>query len=289
MSEVSSSPLQVTRNVVYRNREAPTGEDTLDLYVPQGSSLKPLFVFIHGGLWVSGDKKSGEAICLHVAKKHGLACASINYRLSHKGDINRPLFPAHLDNVCEALAWLYKHREESESTPFSSHLILSGHSVGAHMSGLLSLQPSRFPLGGFQLIGAFGIDGVYDTLQFCVEKPEWRGMVATALPEKEEDWISPSTCDSDLPVADNGTNADEKKQEKPLWVLVHSLEDPWVEGTQSTTFEGVLTTAGFDASTTFMEKGGNHDASLTRIATNSSEENATSALDELIGTLLKRS
>jgi para-nitrobenzyl esterase len=81
--------LKIYRNIRYASRpdsfETDTSSDRLlDLYRPQSVEGKlPVIVFIHGGGFSGGDKKSTEAICAKLSVL-GYALLSINYRLESK-------------------------------------------------------------------------------------------------------------------------------------------------------------------------------------------------------------
>src|SRR5205085_2513413 len=83
---------------VYRNRAHPTG--------------CPVFVYIHGGAWVMGDKREqGRPLLLHLAA-HGWLCFAVNYRLSPKAT-----WPDHLDDVEDAIRWVKQHAADYGGDP----------------------------------------------------------------------------------------------------------------------------------------------------------------------------
>src|SRR5438552_7204541 len=103
---------------VYRNRAHPTG--------------RPVFVYIHGGAWVMGDKREqGRPMMLHLAA-HGWVCFSVNYRLSPKAT-----WPERLDDVWTALDWIRAHAAAHGGDP--SFVAVSGGSAGGHLAALAAL------------------------------------------------------------------------------------------------------------------------------------------------------
>ncbi len=97
----------------------------------------PLVVFLHGGGWLRGSRKvftpgisDAESFDRIVAA--GFAVASCEYRLSGEA-----LFPAQLDDVAAALAWLHAHGAEHGID--ASRLVLWGVSAGATLAALTGL------------------------------------------------------------------------------------------------------------------------------------------------------
>ncbi len=85
----SRNEVQIVHDIRYgkapKNIEADLSSDrTLDLYLPQGIRTKlPVLVFVHGGGFAGGDKKSTALICQKIAAQ-GFAVVSINYYLTLK-------------------------------------------------------------------------------------------------------------------------------------------------------------------------------------------------------------
>jgi acetyl esterase/lipase len=89
---------------------------------------------IHGGAWVSGDKRrEARPLMFHLAAR-GWICVTANYRLSP-----RATFPEHLVDVKLALAWIRSNIESYGGD--SSFVAITGGSAGAHLSALAALTP----------------------------------------------------------------------------------------------------------------------------------------------------
>lgn len=141
--------LRAHRLDIYRHRSCPPG--------------CPVFVYVHGGGWVLGDKREqGLPLMLHLAA-HGWVCFTVNYRLSP-----RATFPDHLVDVKRAIAWVRAHAAEYGGDP--TFLAVSGGSAGGHLASLVALthdDPSYQP--GFEdadttVDACVPIYGVYDFL-----------------------------------------------------------------------------------------------------------------------------
>jgi acetyl esterase/lipase len=94
-------------DLAYRGADA-SAPSRLDLYLPPGptGSPRPLVVYIHGGLWVGGSKRTSGAFAdwpsaLAALAARGYVVASIDYRLATEA-----AFPAAIDDVKDALRWL---------------------------------------------------------------------------------------------------------------------------------------------------------------------------------------
>jgi formylglycine-generating enzyme required for sulfatase activity len=111
--------------------------NTLDLYVPETAGPHPLLIMIHGGGWRRGDKNnqnSGPSKAAFAAER-GWALASINYRLSPEVQ-----HPAHVEDVAAAIAWLLEHAPGKGVD--TEHVVLMGHSAGAHLATLVATDSS---------------------------------------------------------------------------------------------------------------------------------------------------
>ena len=64
-------------DICYGKSEYP--EQYLDIYLPDANSFK-VFVYIHGGGMIGGDKSNAKIVGEYVASQ-GIAFVSVNYRL----------------------------------------------------------------------------------------------------------------------------------------------------------------------------------------------------------------
>lgn len=111
----------------------------LDLYTCDatcGDVPRPVFVYVHGGAWVIGNKGQQGRLTVHELAAAGWLCVSVNYRLSP-----RATFPDHLVDVKRALAWVKAHAAEHGGDP--SFIVIGGGSAGAHLASLAALTAER--------------------------------------------------------------------------------------------------------------------------------------------------
>jgi acetyl esterase/lipase len=133
----------------------------LDVYVPDGAAAlpRPLVVFWHGGRWRFGDKSDYRFVGAALA---GLGCVAVlpNYR--HYPDVKLAGF---MDDAAHASLWAAAHAAELGADP--NRLFLMGHSAGAHMAALVTLDPRYFRGAGASppaIAGVIGLSGPYDFL-----------------------------------------------------------------------------------------------------------------------------
>ena len=117
--------IAIQKDVVYHS---PGGApQKLDLFVPKDlKAPAPLLVFIHGGGWRSGKKEDYLVYNIHFAKL-GYVTASVEYRLSPADH-----FPAAVQDVKCAIAWLRAHAKENHIDP--DHVAVIGGSAGGHLA-----------------------------------------------------------------------------------------------------------------------------------------------------------
>jgi acetyl esterase/lipase len=112
----------------------------LDVYVPSGPAPHPLVVFIHGGAWMTGDKRAEYAAgTIPILLDAGYAVASINYRLSTEA-----IFPAQLLDAKAAIRWLRAHADDYGLDP--TRFAAAGESAGAHLAALLGTSTGEASL-----------------------------------------------------------------------------------------------------------------------------------------------
>lgn len=121
--------VQAHRDLAY----GPLPEQRLDLYRPAGID-RPLaaVLSIHGGGWHDGSRADPRMVA-RVARPlaaRGYAVAAVGYRRAP-----RHPFPAQLEDVALALAWLGDHAAEFAIDP--ARLGAVGGSAGGHLAALL--------------------------------------------------------------------------------------------------------------------------------------------------------
>ena len=122
------SKSRVTRDIEYANRQGVSLK--LDLYLPRNDPTPaPCVVFVHGGGWNGGSKKSAEKNAAWLTQ-HGFAIASIDYRLT---DVAQ--WPSQIDDCYAAVRWVRANGDQHKIDP--SRVGAWGTSAGGHLVALM--------------------------------------------------------------------------------------------------------------------------------------------------------
>ncbi len=111
-------------------------QQTLDLYRPRGHGDEnlPVLVYIHGGGWRGGNNHNGMINSYGpLFLKHGMAIASINYRLNppHPYDDQN-------DDIACALTYLTKNADTLHLDP--AKMVFFGESAGGQLAAYAALN-----------------------------------------------------------------------------------------------------------------------------------------------------
>jgi acetyl esterase/lipase len=103
----------------------------LDLFLPEeGEGPFPVLVQIHGGGFEKGDKRDEHLLPFLNGINHGLAVATLNYRMSGEAK-----FPAAVQDVKAAIRWLRANQEKYYLD--DSRIAACGGSAGANLAAML--------------------------------------------------------------------------------------------------------------------------------------------------------
>ena len=112
----------------------------MDIYLPEKLEKPvPVVVWVHGGGWANGDKSPSPQFLQLLP--HGLAVASINYRLSGEAP-----FPAPIYDCKGAIRYLRAHAKEYQIDP--DRIGVWGVSAGGHLAALLGTSAGVKELEG---------------------------------------------------------------------------------------------------------------------------------------------
>jgi acetyl esterase/lipase len=221
-------PYQRHTNIAY----GPDPQQLLDVYVPkkaappQSAALtqgavppRPVVVFWHGGRWREGDKADYRFVGAALAES-GYVTLVANYR--HYPQVKMPGF---MQDAAQATLWAAAHANEYGGT--TQRLYLMGHSAGAHLAALVTLDPRYFAAAGQRaphIAGVIGLSGPYDFLPLLE-------------PDVQDMFGPPPLYPESQPI--NFVRAD-----APPMLLVHGLNDETVKPKNSRNFAAALQAMG---------------------------------------------
>jgi acetyl esterase/lipase len=125
---VPKSGVDGTHDIVYGD----AGKDTsFDVFWPSGTAA-PLatVVWIHGGAWISGDKKDVDPY-VQILASNGFTTVSLNYTISPEAT-----YPTALNQLNQALGYLVAHAAEYKIDP--DRIVIAGDSAGAQYTSQLA-------------------------------------------------------------------------------------------------------------------------------------------------------
>lgn len=128
---------KVDRDVVFAT--AGGQELKMNLHFPPGSPVGPTaaVIVIHGGAWMTGERKDMEALSDAISKA-GMLAANIDYRLAPKFK-----YPTMIDDVQTAVRYLRANASKYNIDP--KRIGAAGASAGGHLSLLLGFTDTRDP------------------------------------------------------------------------------------------------------------------------------------------------
>jgi acetyl esterase/lipase len=138
-----SAPVVTKTDVIYGRVE---GSALLaNIAYPDGPSLKPAILSVHGGRWRAGNRADASSIKVAQWAEFGFFAMSIDYRLVGGSPAPAP----QLDMLC---AIRYVHAHAKEHNIDTSRIYLIGQSAGGHMVSLLATAgEAGFPrVGGWE-------------------------------------------------------------------------------------------------------------------------------------------
>jgi acetyl esterase/lipase len=219
----------------------------LDLYLPAARPA-PVVVFLHGGGWRVGSRRSGGpafpgGALFEAAARAGLAVASVDYRLSAEA-----VWPAQLHDVKAAVRWLRSRSGELGIDP--DRVAVWGESAGGHLAALLGLTNGDEALEGD--VGVTGPSSAVTAVAAWYPPTDLPGMAA----DLGTDPLDATTREAQLlggavpSVPDAAAQASPVTRvtpDAPPFLLLHGADDSMVPCVQSERLHAALVEAGVEA------------------------------------------
>lgn len=145
-----------------RTRDLAYGADArqrLDVYRPTHPDRQPatVVVFFYGGSWQAGAKADYRFVAQALTSR-GFVCVLPDYRI-----YPQVKFPAFVEDGAQALRWTREHAGDYGGDPH--RIFLMGHSAGAHIAALLTLDRHYLADAGVPndtIRGTAALSGTYD-------------------------------------------------------------------------------------------------------------------------------
>jgi arylformamidase len=129
----------------------PASDERLDIFRPKTGGPAPVQIYIHGGYWISNDKKDSSYVALGFVGA-GLVTVVIDYTL-----IPKVRMAEQVRQCREAIRWVAAHIRGYGGDP--ERIYVTGHSAGGHLAVSLLTDPDIVP---GRIKGVTSLSGIYD-------------------------------------------------------------------------------------------------------------------------------
>jgi acetyl esterase/lipase len=154
--------IQLTQSIAYAERS----RHRLDVCRPRGAAAAPVIVFFYGGAWQSGYKELYRYVAKALARR-GYVAVVPDYRIYPE-----VCYPDFLNDGAQVVRWVKDNIARFGGDP--DKLFLKGHSAGAHIAAMLSIDARWLGKVGLDprrdIAGLIGIAGPYDLMPLRDEK-----------------------------------------------------------------------------------------------------------------------
>jgi acetyl esterase/lipase len=167
-SEVQGQDVKKGIPYVQRGHE----RQVLDVYTPKDAKNAPVVFWIHGGGWQQGDKSDVQKKPQAFMDK-GFVFVSTNYRLLPNVGMET-IFR----DIAKSMRWVHEHIAEYGGDP--NRLIVGGHSAGAQLAALISIDERYLKAEGLSLDiikACVPVDGDTYDVPAIIETAETRNRV----------------------------------------------------------------------------------------------------------------
>lgn len=148
--------ISLARSIAYAARS----RHKLDICRPAGAVAAPVVVFFYGGAWRSGNKRLYRYVAKALARR-GYVAVVPDYRIYPEAR-----YPDFLEDGAQVVRWVRDNIAGYGGDP--GKIFLKGHSAGAHIAAMLSIDPRWLAQVGLSpgrdIAGLIGIAGPYDYL-----------------------------------------------------------------------------------------------------------------------------
>lgn len=236
--------ITIQRDLVYGR--AGEVDLKLDLYKPGLPGPLPAIIFVHGGGWVSGDKRNMEPMARYFAER-GYVGLSVGYRLAP-----RFKFPAQIEDIKCAVRWVRANAQQLGVNP--ERIGAMGSSAGGHLVGLLGVTD-----GSEGLEGSCGDMKLSSRVQAVVPYfglMDWAKVLGNERAQQTALALFGTTCQADPEPCKRGSPVTYVSSDDPPYLLVHGTLDPVVPFEQSVFMRDTLKAANVEVDLVALEGAG---------------------------------
>lgn len=139
---IANLPFEAHFDLPYAGNTNP--RQMVDLYLPKNRTATtplPVVVFIHGGGWIGGDRKSAAGALVGLMLNGNYAGVTVGYRMS-----NEAKWPAQIFDCKAAIRWIRGNAAKYNLDP--NRIAVWGSSAGGHLVSLLGTTAGVSELEG---------------------------------------------------------------------------------------------------------------------------------------------
>ncbi len=147
----ATSP-NVTKNIAFGNLP----REKLDVYQPSAAGPHPVMIWVHGGGWNSGDKELYAPVAQKTLSEN-IVIVIPSYTLHPQANAFQQA-----QEIARAFVWTRENISNFGGD--TKRIVLGGQSAGAHLSGLVALDPEYLAALNHstrEICGWYGIAGPY--------------------------------------------------------------------------------------------------------------------------------
>tara|TARA_A100001015_G_C15019056_1_gene727036 strand:- start:744 stop:1814 length:1071 start_codon:yes stop_codon:yes gene_type:complete len=256
-NESNQKDFRVLSNLPYADTQNP--RQTLDLILPAQTSTnkkRPLIVWIHGGGWKNGDKRSGLSphrlpALVQTGKYIG---ASIGYRLSGEA-----IWPAQIHDCKAAIRWLRANAEKYGIDP--DKIIAWGSSAGGHLVSMLGVSHGVKELEG--KIGEYTDQSsrVHAVINYygptaLLQMDDHPSKIIHNAPDSPESQLIGGPIQKNRKKTKQASPLHHVSKDDSIFIHFHGTDDPLVPYHQSVIFHQALLEKGVASKLITLQKGG---------------------------------